>query len=832
MSGAEDNGRGKGAGAAHKIVLLGSAAALMVVVSGAIVGSASAQTIPLQQSTPQTIAFNIPAQDLGGALNAFADRAGLRLLFPSNLVAGRRSAGLAGSLTRNQALTRLLAGSGLTYRFTSANTVTIADSAAASAGAAPAGAISLDTIDVQGASSSDPGKTEGTGSYTPSVTASSTRLQLTPRETPQSISIITRQQIDDFKLLTVNDVMTQTPGISTVTYENERVEYYARGFAIRNFQDDGMPGFYASGYPAGQSLSDMAMYDRVEVLKGANGLMTGTGDPGATVNLIRKKPTSVFQGHTTLTGGSWDTYRGELDLSGPFNKEGTVRGRFVATHQDRGSYMNYFKNRSSLVYGVLEADLTPDTLFTVGAHYQYNIPKGTSFGGIPLFDSNGDFNQMPRSFNPGARWSSWEQYVYSAFTTLEHHFDNDWRVKLQLKRQVNGYDTRLGSASDGNPNPLDGSGVSIWTGAFLGQTQLDVAEAYATGPVHLFGRKHDLVLGGIISKRHWRNSISSADPAYDPTVPNFYDWNGNIPQPAWILDGVGNEVMRNRAAYATFRFNAHDKLKLIAGTRILRYEWMQRPYWDPSVEERSNRSVVVPYFGAIFDINEHLSIYGSHTGIFQPQYERTEQGITLPPQEGVSNEVGLKSAFFNGRLNSSAAYFEIQQNNYPVPTGGLAPDGNPAYQAVDGVVTKGFELEISGQLSPQWQIQTGFTHKISRRDSIKVSTLTPENQFTLYTTYKLDGALDGLTVGGGARWQDITWSDQVWNGVIGADVTSTAPSYWVADLMANYKFNENLSATFNVRNLFDKKYYSIYNWYSSYTWGAPRSFLLSMTYKF
>jgi outer membrane receptor for ferric coprogen and ferric-rhodotorulic acid len=780
----------------------------------------------------QTRSFAIPAQPLSSALRAFADQSGMQLAYRTADLGGIRSPGFSGTASGGQALARLLAGTGVTYTVTGANTVTIQQPSVAIGAAMPAGAISLDTIDVQGASTSDPGMTEGTGSYTPSVTASATRLQLTPRETPQSISVITRQQIEDFNLNTVDDVMRQTPGISTVTYENERVEYYARGFAIQNFQDDGMPGHYDSGYPAGQSLSDTAMYDRVEVLKGANGLMTGSGDPGATVNLIRKKPTRTFQGHATLSGGSWDTYRGEIDLSGPLNKEGTVRGRFVATHQDRGSYMDHFTNRGSMVYGILEADLTPDTLFTVGAHYQHNLPKGTSFGGIPLFDSNGNFNDMPRSFNPGARWSSWEQYVYSVFTTLEHHFDNEWRVKVQLKRQINGYDTQLGSASNGNPNPLDGSGVSIWSGAFLGKTQLDVAEAYATGPVHLFGRKHDLVFGGSISKRHWVNSISSADPAYDPTVPNFYGWTGNIPQPPWVLDGTGNELVQNRAAYAAFRFNPHDRLKLIAGTRLVHYESAQRPYWDPANEQRIDKSVVVPYFGAIFDINEHISIYGSHTGIFQPQYEQTEQGITLPPREGTSNEVGLKSAFFNGRLNSSAAYFEIQQNNYPVETGGLAPDGNPAYRAVDGVVTKGFELEISGQLSPQWQIQAGFTHKIAKRDAIKVSTLTPENQFTLYSTYKLEGALDGLTVGGGARWQDVTWSDEVWNGVIGDDVRSTAPSYWVVDLMANYKINENLSASLNVRNLFDKKYYSIYNWYSSYTWGAPRSLQLSMTYKF
>ena len=240
MSRTEQGGRGTGTVSALRNILLGSAAVLTLLTSAAFLESANAQAIPSQQGAPQAIAFNIPAQDLGGALNAFADRAGLRLLFPSNLVAGRRSAGLTGTLTRNQALSRLLAGSGLTFRFTSANTVTIADPAPVSAGAAPAGAIALDTIDVDGVPSSDPGRTEGTGAYTPSVTATATRFQLTPRETPQSISVITQQQMNDFSLRSINDVVNQTPGLTTQNAGGGITYYYARGFTIQSRQYDGM----------------------------------------------------------------------------------------------------------------------------------------------------------------------------------------------------------------------------------------------------------------------------------------------------------------------------------------------------------------------------------------------------------------------------------------------------------------------------------------------------------------------------------------------------------------------------------------------------------------
>lgn len=111
--------------------------------------------------------------------------------------------------------------------------------------------------------------------------------------------------------------MEHTPGVSIVTYDSERTEYYARGFAIQNFQYDGIPMMRDSAYSAGNTLSDMVMYDRVEVLKGATGLLTGAGTPGATINLIRKKPTRGFQGHVTASAGSRDSYRTEIDLSGP-----------------------------------------------------------------------------------------------------------------------------------------------------------------------------------------------------------------------------------------------------------------------------------------------------------------------------------------------------------------------------------------------------------------------------------------------------------------------------------------------------------------------------------
>ncbi|MNT57966.1 Ferripyoverdine receptor precursor [compost metagenome] len=144
--------------------------------------------------------------------------------------------------------------------------------------------------------------------------------------------------------------------------------------------------------------------------------------------------------------------------------------------------------------------------------------------------------------------------------------------------------------------------------------------------------------------------------------------------------------------------------------------------------------------------------------------------------------------------------------------------------------TKGWEAEVSGQITPAWQIQAGYSHNVSRQQGERVSTLTPSSQFNLYSSYKLGGSMTGLTLGGGARWQDKTWGTI--NVPTGGTAVHTVKDYWVLDAMARYEFNKHLSASLNIKNLLDKKYYTIFSWYSTYTWGEPRSVNVSMTYKF
>lgn len=773
-----------------------------------------------QSGTPAAlVSLAMPAQPLDKALTELAARTGLLIGVDSGLLAGKQAPALAGTHMPQAALHKLLAGSGLEAVSQGGNAYTLRKRPAQQ------GEITLAPMTVTAAASADgnrSGITEGSGSYAqrgPAHTA--TRLGLTLRETPQSVSVMTRQQMDDFGLSELEDVLRLTPGISVDKSETDRTSYLSRGFAINSFQYDGIPTAAAdSRYSSAEHLSDTAIYDRIEVLKGSSGLMTGMGDPGGTINLVRKKPTSEFQGRVSAGAGSWDSYRTELDVGGPLTESGTVRGRAVAAYQDKHAYLDHYQRKTQVFYGVLEFDLAPDTLLTVGADYLQSTPKGTTWGGgTPYFNSHGDFNDTPRSFNAGVKWSSWEQYSKNLFTTLEHRFASGWEAKAQLTHRISGYDAPLSSAGGGTPDPMTGSGARLNLGKFVGETRHQAIDAYAKGPFSLLGREHELVIGVAASRKDWKTT--DYFPAYDDVVQDFYNWTGDVAEPDdWGPGYVSKNSIRELGAYVTGRFDLHDDLKLILGSRIAGYR----------SDTATETGVWVPYAGIVYDLNKTLSAYVSYASIFKPQTRQDEQGNTLDPLEGKSYEVGIKSEFFDGRLNGSMAYFDITQDNYAIATGGRTPSGSLAYTAVQGVKTKGYEFELSGELRPGWQGHMGYTHKIARRQDTKVSTWAPENQFSLYTTYQLPVRFAPLTIGGGARWQSKSW-DVMTNPVRGGNVEAAQQAFWLFDAMAQYRVNRNLSASLNVRNLLDKRYFAAIGG-AVYSWGEPRSVNVSLRYDF
>ena len=167
----------------------------------------------------------------------------------------------------------------------------------------------LATITVQASDE----QAEDSKAYTVKNSSSAAKLNITVKETPQTVNVVTRQQMNDFALNSTREVLNNTPGVTVTNQETERSTYMARGFEISNILTDGV-GFPSSNYNYNNTNPDTYFYDRVEVIKGADALTNAFGDPSATIDYIRKRPTKELQANAGLSYGSWNTQRYEMDF--------------------------------------------------------------------------------------------------------------------------------------------------------------------------------------------------------------------------------------------------------------------------------------------------------------------------------------------------------------------------------------------------------------------------------------------------------------------------------------------------------------------------------------
>jgi outer membrane receptor for ferric coprogen and ferric-rhodotorulic acid len=796
------------------VALYGAGTSLLVA------GAAHAQTSAAAQS------YDIPAGSLTQTLNQFAQRAGVVLSFDPALTAGKQSNGLKGSYGVQQGFNTLLQGSGLELQ-PSGSGYSLRRLPAA-------GSATLPEVVVTAVSD---GTTEGTGSYTTRATNTATKLNLSPRETPQSVSVVTRQLMEDQGMLQLTDAFKQVAGVTFVQQGSPGTDsntVYSRGFPVENYQVDGVPQLNSWML----ETADLTLYDRVEVLRGATGLLNGVGSPAATINLVRKRPTKEFQGSTSVTAGSWNFKRLDADISGALNDAANVRGRLVAAVQDNDSFIDRMNERKEIFYGALDVDISAATRLTFGLEYQKHNADAQARSGMPLFYSDGSRATFDRSKNSGANWAHSYQTHKAAFVALDHQFDNEWVLRANLGQSRRKYDDVVGYVYGTGPAGSyyaapnrDGTGTNLLGGKWNAEYVQNALDVYASGPVELLGRKHEFVFGYNVSRTTydapWYNMWQVLP------IANLNTWNGSTPgEPDWNVIGMTNFTETQSGIYGSGRFRLTDQLSFLAGVRVSNWKQtkVEKDYVLNTRESpmREENGVVTPYLGVVYDLNRNWSVYGSYTDIFKPQNNMTVKGDYVEPTTGVNTEIGMKSAFLDGRLNFSAAYFRVQQDNLAVIDGALlAPDGSQAYRAADGVKTTGYELEVSGEPVRGWNVSAGYTQRSSQdADGNNVNTEAPNNMFKLFTTYRIASVGNGLTVGGGARWQGDIYADGVgpnW------DQRFTQRGYTVVDLMARYPLSKDVTLSANLNNVFDKEYYTTV--YSGY-YGAPRNVRVNLSYKF
>jgi len=653
---------------------------------------------------------------------------------------------------------------------------------------------------------------------------SATKLGLTIKETPQSISVVSRALMDDFSLDDINAVLESTPGVTVEQIETDRTYFKARGFDITNFLIDGLGIPQSSG--SIQGTLDTAIYDRVEIVRGANGMMTGAGNPSATVNMVLKKPTYTTQAHASASYGSWNNKRIDVDVSMPINDEHAFRAVF--TRQNKESYLDRYETDKTIAYLAYEGKLTDDTLLSINYVNQQKDADSPLWGALPLFYTDGSATDYDASTNTASKNAYWNNSAEQVYVTLEQSLSATWVATARYAHIENEQDSEL-FYTYGTPEKTTGKGLLGLTSEYLYEDKHDLFDLYATGKFDLFNLEHDLSFGvshadiNSNDQSLFDNSQRSPNPV--PEVGDLNIWQGDAPT-AILADGLSGSDINStqQSAYVSTRIKLGTPFSVLAGARYTKWETKGTAY---GVEQTRDDNEVIPYVGAVYEFTESFSAYASYTETFVPQTELDINDEQLAPIIGKSSEVGLKAQILDEQVFVSLAYFDAKQEGLAIALPDLVL-GKKRYYATDGINSDGFEIELSGQLTDDLSASISFSNLSIDGDEL-VKDYTPENQLKMAATYQVP-FIDGLTLGANYRWQDSISRVQVKDPAGNALVTTKQDAYGLLDLMATYEITQNVGVTFNVNNSTDEKYINSLYWAQGY-YGAPRNYSLSVNWQ-
>jgi len=666
---------------------------------------------------------------------------------------------------------------------------------------------------------------------------SANKLNLSIKETPQTVTVITAEQLRDFGLNDLNSALENSATINVEQVETDRTYYTSRGFAVNNFQIDGLGLPVINDNTHGRI--DAALYERIEVVHGANGVMTGIGSPSATVNLIRKRPKSVNRGSIDATVGSWNSKRLEADYSAVINS--AFRVRAVAVTDDSESYLDRYANTSKIGYLVADYAPTTSTLITIGHSETTSNTDGNLWGALTLHYGDGTPTNFDASTNIAAEWSEWNVKESRSFVDIETALSDYWNLRLSYSRVRTDEDSYLFYTYLADPeaglDPDSGLGLIGYGSEYDLDDKQDSVDAYVSGLITAFGREHELVLGASYARMDYTDmSLYDFHTGHGfPAMPALPDWTGNTPFPEFTDGRSGSEIDNTqRAAYAQGRFALSDKLKVLLGGRYNSFETEGMGY---GIDQSRDESKLVPYFGLTYELTENTLVYGSYTETFMAQNQRNEDFERLPALTGKSSEVGFKADVFNQGALLSVAYFNVRQENLAVGAGEATNPATgvpePVYRATDGVESKGFEFELAGELLPGLQGSIAATSFEVDGDPV-VEDYTPENLFRSSLTYTPAG-MQQLKLGANFIWQDKISRNQGTVGPMyenaGETIVTTQKAYGRLNLMASYQFTEALSARMNANNVTNEKYLNSLLWAQGY-YGAPRNYSVNLTYVF
>lgn len=653
------------------------------------------------------------------------------------------------------------------------------------------------------------------------VSKGATGLPMEIKDTPQTISTIDKEEMADFGTTGSNEALRLGTGINVEQYETNRAVFNARGFEVQLTQIDGLGMTNDYGTVAGQQ--DTYLFERIELIRGANGLLTGVGNSSGTINYIRKRPTNKDGGEVKFSTGSHSLARAALDYNKVLTDDGRWAGRLVVAHENKGSYLRALKDKQTTVYGVVDGQIGSNGVLTFGFSSQDAKQKSPMWGSLTLHYLDGRMADFDVGSSTSQEWTYWNTKSRNAFVEYTHTLSPAWEAKLTYNVRDADEATRLLYAyPSGAGLNNDNTGLVGWPYRSVVATSNALFDANVSGRFDAMGRQHSLIAG--IS--HSRQKSDTSEFNYDTATYQFlplpaFPYAGNVyPEPVWgpATPASSGEQTLSRF-YAASRISVTDAAKVIVGLNAVklqregdsRYGSLVTTTTYPDTKKTS------PYLGITYDFTKQILGYMSYSDIFQNQDQVDLQGKYLAPMSGVNYEAGVKADWLNKKMLTTLALFSSEQQGIAT-FGGITGAGTYYYDAKD-VKSKGVEIEASGKIAKDSKLTLGLSKlRVTGPDGNDTYEWIPRT----VVNFKLDtrfSSIPQLKAGIGGRWQSDTSKDG----------GAKQDSYLLAHAFAAYGLTDKATVRLNVNNLFNKKYVGGLSYGAIY--GAPRSVAVTLDYK-
>jgi len=776
----------------------------------------AAETVSSQPQKQFT--FSLAAKPLPQALSDFSRVTGQSVVYTDEAPYGLTAPAINGQMSAEQALRKLLTGSGLSFRRTDSHTLALEPQP--TAGALNLGATTITSM------------RDDSLSYQPPETSSVMRSSASLQEVPQTVNVIPAQVIRDQAPRNLDDALANVSGIT----QGNTLGSTQDSVMTRGFGDNRNGSIMRDGMPIVQGRGMNATVDRVEVLKGPASLLYGIQDPGGVVNMVSKKPELAQYNALTLRGSTYGDGKngsgGTFDSTGALGDSGLAY-RMVLDHEDEDYWRNFGTLRQTLIAPSLAWFGESTKLLFAYEHREFLTPfdRGTLID--PRTNHPLDISRNERLDEP---FNNMEGRSDLYHFEADHELNDDWKAHFGYSWNRETYDAsqvRV-TAIDTNKGTLtrsmDGTQNAISTDRFT--------TASLEGKVNVLGMQHDLVFGvddeyrkiyrADLIRQKSLSTFSYVNPVYGREV------EGTTVSAA---DSAQTDELRSDSIFMQDSIHLTDQWILVAGGRFQAYDQYAGKGVPFKANTDSNGQKWVPRAGLVYRYTDALSFYGSYTESFKPNStiaplsgSSTVLDGSIAPEEAKSWELGARLDL-PGQVTGNIALFDIKKRNVLVAN---AEGPTTIYSAAGEVRSRGLELDLSGQLSERWSMIGSYAYtdaEVTEDPDYKGKRLqnVAKNSGSLSAVYDFGSVIGGdqLRVGAGARYV----GERAGNAVNDFDL----PSYTVADAFATYDTQvegQKVKFQLNVKNLFDRTYYTSAASRFFVSMGDSRQVSLSSTLEF